>query len=156
MDGSEVSMALVSISEAARLTGKSRTTVQSYIKQGKLTKCTDSSGHSKLETSELLRVFGSFTGQQVGNEQSGSAVQHFAGTSVQLPDQILQNENQALKAEVELVKALLREKELLLAEKDKRNDDLKQAMLLIESKLPVAQEPVAPMPDKKFWAFWKK
>ncbi|HCO0763465.1 TPA: helix-turn-helix domain-containing protein, partial [Escherichia coli] len=52
-------MALVSISEAARLTGKSRTTVQSYIKQGKLTKCTDSSGSSKLDTSELLRVFGS-------------------------------------------------------------------------------------------------
>ncbi|MEX9942639.1 helix-turn-helix domain-containing protein [Providencia rettgeri] len=60
-------MALVSISEAARLTGKSRTTVQSYIKQGKLTKCTDSGGHSKLDTSELLRVFGSFTGQQVGS-----------------------------------------------------------------------------------------
>ena len=145
-------MALVSISEAARLTGKSRTTVQSYIKQGKLTKCTDSSGALKLDTSELLRVFGSFTGQQVGSEQSGSAVQHLAGTYVQLPDQILQHENQALKAQVELVKALLREKELLLAEKDKRNEDLKQALLLIESKLPATPEPAA----KKSWQFWKK
>jgi len=154
MDGSEVSMALVSISEAARLTGKSRTTVQSYIKQGKLTKCTDSGGHSKLDTSELLRVFGSFTGQQVGSEQSGSTVQHFAGDSVQLPDQILQNENQSLKAEVELVKALLREKELLLAEKDKRNDDLKQALLMIESKLTPTPEPT-PV-TKKSWQFWKK
>lgn len=71
-------MALVSVTEAARLTGKSRTTVQSYIKQGKLTKCTDNGGHSKLDTSELLRVFGSFTGQQVGSKQSGSTVQHFA------------------------------------------------------------------------------
>ena len=149
-------MALVSISEAARLTGKSRTTMQSYIKQGKLTKCTDSGGHSKLDTSELLRDFGSFTGQQVGSEQSSSAVQHFAGDSVQLPDQILQNENQALKAEVELVKALLREKELLLAEKDKRNEDLKQALLLIESKLPTTPEPATPAPVKKSWAFWKK
>ncbi|WP_025154557.1 helix-turn-helix domain-containing protein [Morganella morganii] len=147
-------MALVSISEAARLTGKSRTTVQSYIKQGKLTKCTDGSGHSKLDTSELLRVFGSFSGQQVGSEQSGNIVQHFAGASVQLPDQILQDENQALKAEIELVKALLHEKELLLAEKDKRNEDLKHALLLIESKLP-------PIPEttkitKKSWQFWKK
>lgn len=95
-------MALVSISEAARLTGKSRTTVQSYIKQGKLTKSTDSSGTSKLETSELLRVFGSFTGQKVGSEQSGSTVQNLAGDPLQLPDQILQHENLALKAEVEL------------------------------------------------------
>jgi len=145
-------MAQVSISEAARLTGKSRTTVQSYIKQGKLTKCTDSSGASKLDTSELLRVFGSLTGHQVGSEQSGSAVQHLSGASVQLPDQILQHENQALKAQVELVKALLREKELLLAEKDKRNEDLKQALLLIESKLPATPDPAS----KKSWQFWKK
>nr|WP_171967125.1 helix-turn-helix domain-containing protein [Candidatus Hamiltonella defensa] len=149
-------MALVSICEAARLTGKSRTTVQSYIKQGKLTKCTDSNGTSKIDTSELLRVFGSFTGQKVGSEQSGSTVQHLAGDSVQLSDQILQHQNQALKAEVELVKALLREKELLLAEKDKRNEDLKQALLLIESKLPTTQEPVEQPVVKKSWQFWKK
>ena len=69
------------------------------------------------------------------------------------PDQAQQqHENQALKAQVELVKALLREKELLLAEKDKRNEDLKQALLLIESKLPATPDPVA----KKSWQFWKK
>lgn len=143
-------MALVSISEAARLTGKSRTTVQAYIKQGKLTKFPDSSGTSKLDTSDLLRVFGSFTGQQVGSEQSSSTVQHLAGNSVQLPDQTLQHENLSLKAEVKLVKALLREKEILLAEKDKRNEDLKQAMLLIEYKLPATPA------TKKSWQFWKK
>ncbi|WP_254591845.1 DNA-binding protein [Candidatus Williamhamiltonella defendens] len=130
--------------------------MQSYIKQGKLTKCTDRNGTSKIDTSELLRVFGSFTGQQVGSEQSGSTVQHLAGDSVQLSDQILQHQNQALKAEVELVKALLREKELLLAEKDKRNEDLKQALLLIESKLPTTQEPVEQPVVKKSWQFWKK
>jgi len=149
-------MALVSISEAARLTGKSRTTVQAYIKQGKLTKSTDSGGASKLDTSELLRVFGSFIGQQVGSEQSGGTVQHLAGDSVQLPDQNLLHENYALKAEVELVKALLREKELLLNEKDKRNEDLKQALLLIESKLPATSEPVTQPAVTKSWKFWKK
>lgn len=149
-------MALVSISEAARLTGKSRTTVQAYIKQGKLTKCTDSAGASKLDTSELLRVFGSFTGQQVGSEQSNITVQHLAGESVQLTDQNLLHENYALKAEVELVKALLREKELLLNEKDKRNEDLKQALLLIESKLPATPEPLPVSITKKSWQFWKK
>jgi len=83
-------------------------------------------------------------------------VQHLAGDSVQLSDQILQHQNQALKAEVELVKALLREKELLLAEKDKRNEDLKQALLLIESNLPTTQEPVEQPVVKKSWQFWKK
>jgi len=51
---------------------------------------------------------------------------------------------------------LLREKELLLAEKDKRNEDLKQALLLIESKLPTTQEPVEQPVVKKSWQFWKK
>lgn len=35
-------MAIVSISEAARITGKARSTIQSYIKTGKLSKTTDS------------------------------------------------------------------------------------------------------------------
>lgn len=165
-------MALVSISEAARLTGKSRTTVQSYIKRGKLTKCADSDGTQKLDTSELLRVFGPFTGQQVGSEQQSSSVRHFAAQPVQLHDQSIHDENRVLKAEIELVKALLREKDLLLAEKDKRNDDLKHALLLIESKLPKNPEPipepqsepatpavtetVTPVATKKSWQFWRK
>ncbi|MFK6003372.1 hypothetical protein [Escherichia coli] len=88
--------------------------------------------------------------------QSGSTVQSLAGESVQLTDQNLLHENYALKAEIELVKALLREKELLLAEKDKRNEDLKQALLLIESKLPATPEPVTQPMVKKSWKFWKK
>ncbi|MFO9727680.1 hypothetical protein ACJHW9_24810, partial [Escherichia sp. AP915] len=76
--------------------------------------------------------------------------------SAQLTDQNLLHENYALKAEIELVKALLREKELLLAEKDKRNEDLKQALLLIESKLPATPEPVTQPMVKKSWKFWKK
>ncbi|WP_241627667.1 helix-turn-helix domain-containing protein [Rosenbergiella epipactidis] len=158
-------MALVSISEAARLTGKSRTTVQSYIKCGKLTKCAGGDGSKKIDTSELLRVFGPFNGQQVGSEQKSSSVHSFVAQTVQVNDQYSHDENRALKAEIELVKALLREKDLLLAEKDKRNDDLKHALLLIESKLPKNPEPI-PEPVtpavtetvalKKPWQFWRK
>ncbi|WP_074154179.1 hypothetical protein, partial [Escherichia coli] len=53
-------MALVSISEASRLTNKSRTTVHRYISKGKLSICTDENGVKKIDTSELLRVFGAF------------------------------------------------------------------------------------------------
>ncbi|WP_444822903.1 hypothetical protein, partial [Vibrio parahaemolyticus] len=52
-------MALVSISEAARLTGKARSTLHKYIKQGKLSTTTDkNTGSKSIETSELIRVFG--------------------------------------------------------------------------------------------------
>jgi len=54
-------MALVSISEASRLTNKSRTTVHRYISKGKLSICTDENGVKKIDTSELLRVFGAST-----------------------------------------------------------------------------------------------
>nr|UGK56920.1 hypothetical protein [Escherichia coli] len=91
-------MALVSISEAARLTGKKVAQQCSHtLSREKLTKCTDSSGSSKLDTSELLRVFGSFTGQQLGSEQSGSTVQSLAGESVQLTDQNLLHEKLCFK-----------------------------------------------------------
>ena len=48
-----VEMALVSKTEAAKLTGKSRTTIHSYVNKGKL-----SATDGKIETSELIRVFG--------------------------------------------------------------------------------------------------
>lgn len=46
-------MALVSISEAAQLVGKSRRTIQRDIAAGKLSKCDNG---KKLDTSELLNV----------------------------------------------------------------------------------------------------
>ncbi|WP_299011728.1 hypothetical protein [uncultured Shewanella sp.] len=51
-------MALVNLSEAARLTQKSRMTIHRYIKSGKLSVI---KGHDQLplvDTSELIRVFG--------------------------------------------------------------------------------------------------
>lgn len=61
-------MALVSISEAARLVGKSRRTLQRDIVAGKLSKCDNG---QKLDTSELLRVYGAFL--PVTNVAVGSA-----------------------------------------------------------------------------------
>ncbi|MDK4679193.1 hypothetical protein [Kingella negevensis] len=52
-------MAIVSISEAARLVGKSRRTIQRDIAAGKLSKCDNGKNGKKLDTSELLRVYGS-------------------------------------------------------------------------------------------------
>lgn len=141
-------MALVSISEAARLTGKARSTLHKYIKQGKLSTTTDqNTGSKSIETSELIRVFG-----KIGNSITthSDSVTHVSKQQQETPNdtQLLQTKLQLLEQENAHLKA---EKELL----SKNLDDIRQAMLLIESKLPTTPEPVV-TPTKKSWQFWKK
>ena len=58
-------MAQLSISAAARAVGKDRGTLHRYIKTGKISVSTDAAGNKVIETSELLRVFGSLKGDGV-------------------------------------------------------------------------------------------
>jgi YD repeat-containing protein len=51
-------MSLLNISEASKTTGKSRATLYKYIKDGRLSTVQDNDGQKKIDTSELLRVFG--------------------------------------------------------------------------------------------------
>lgn len=76
-------MALVSISEASRLTNKSRTTVHRYISKGKLSICTDENGVKKIDTSELLRVFGAF--KAVHHEQIDNVTSRLPPLSELIP-----------------------------------------------------------------------
>ncbi|HAT1528471.1 TPA: DNA-binding protein [Morganella morganii] len=142
-------MALVSISEAARLTGKARSTLHKYIKQGKLSTTTvQNTGNKSIETSELIRVFGKISNSSTTDGDSVTHVsklqQETPSTtqSLQIKLQLLEQENAHLKAEKELL--------------SKNLDDIRQAMLLIESKLPTSPETVAPVPTRKSWQFWKK
>lgn len=137
-------MALVSISEASRLTNKSRTTVHRYISNGKLSICTDENGIKKIDTSELLRVFGAF-----------KAVHHEQGDNVTNEHHVTPNgtgetsKTKQLEHEVEHLRQLVTAQQSHI-------DSLKQAMLLIESKLPATTEPVTQPVVKKSWRFWKK
>ena len=58
-------MAQLSSSAAARAVGKDRGTLHRYIKTGKISVSTDAAGNKVIETSELLRVFGSLKGDGV-------------------------------------------------------------------------------------------
>ncbi|HHB1156453.1 TPA: hypothetical protein ACOA1Y_003629, partial [Vibrio cholerae] len=101
-----------------------------------------------IETSELIRVFGKISNL--------SATTNDSVTSVSKLHQETQNDTQSLQAKLQLLEQenthLKAEKELL----SKNLDDIRQAMLLIESKLPATPEPVAQVPTKKSWQFWKK
>lgn len=50
-------MAIVSISEAARLTGKTRATIHRHINTGKLSKTKDDTGSIGIDISELIRIY---------------------------------------------------------------------------------------------------
>jgi len=157
-------MALVSISEAARLTGKSRKTIHTYVTSGKVTKVTDTQGRPKIDTSELIRVFGDI--RVTDSKQKSQCNFSQEVTPETVTSKVTENHQvEVLKKEIEMLRELL-------TEKDKRNDDLKHALLLIESKLPKTPEPalepqpepttlaatetVAPVTKKKSWQFWRK
>lgn len=137
-------MALITISEAARLTGKNRTTIYKYINSGKLSVVASVDGIKKLDTSEILRVFPDC--KIVEKQQHSDNVSQQQST----------HEIDILKQEISHLKELMKSQQDLLLERDKRNEDLKQALLLIESKLPATSEPVTKSVVKKSWQFWKK
>ena len=131
-------MAKVSISEAARLTGKGRTTLHRLIKAGELSTCRGERNAKMLETSELLRVFGAFAPVSVEQEEEQVSGQRDTVTSDH-NEQVIY----ILKQEIEHLNTLL-------ASRDSHIDSLKQAMLLLENREEKRQNTTRP-----WWRFWQ-
>jgi hypothetical protein len=131
-------MARVSISEAARLTGKSRTTLHRLIKTGELSTCNGERNAKMVDTSELLRVFGPFE-QPKGEHHSGQVSEQRDTAPADQSEQVIRH----LKQEVEHLNTLL-------LSKDSHIDSLKQAMLLLENHQAKLTDAPAP-----WWKFWK-
>ncbi|MCU6680477.1 helix-turn-helix domain-containing protein [Leclercia sp. H6W5] len=128
-------MAKVSISEAARLTGKSRTTLHRLIKTGELSTCYGDRNARMVDVSELLRVFGTL--EQRPSEQVSGQVNEQSDTGVSAQgEQVIAQ----LRQEVEHLKTLV-------SAKDSHIDSLKQAMILLEHKH---------TGDSPWWKFWKR
>lgn len=129
-------MALVSISEAARLVGKSRRTLQRDIVAGKLSKCDNG---QKLDTSELLRVYGAFLPATNVAVESATMSQDVAGKSETMSQDVadMRVRLAALEAENAALKDHL--------------GSLKQAMLLLENKASAEQV----KPRRKWWQIFK-
>ena len=118
-------MAIVSISEAARITGKARSTIQSYIKTGKLSKTTDShTGVLGVDTSELIRCFGQLITTPIGHVANEQISQKTTSDTTSITTGEI-SKITVLEKEIELLKRIIEEK-------DEHNKSLKQAMLLLE------------------------
>ena len=113
MHATGCNMAKISISEAARLTGKNRTTLHRHIKSGKLSKFLDNDNAPLLDTSELMRVYPTF--------KAPVAVQQVAG--------VLQSNNKQqlatgdATAEIELLKLKLQHAEEKIAIEEGRRHE---------------------------------
>lgn len=133
-------MAKVSISEAARLTGKSRTTLHRLIKTGELSTCAGVRNAKMVDISELIRVFGDISTPVP--EQPPEQSYEQSVTARPAPSEHVVN---SLKQEVEHLKTLVSAQESHI-------DSLKQSLQLLEHKKDV-QQPLPP--PAKWWQFWK-
>lgn len=125
-------MAIVSISEAARLTGKSRKTIQRYVADGRISMSQRDAGTKGLDISELVRVFGNLS-HPVPALSHASESQHVAPNVA--PDVAanlvaLQTENAVLRAQLDATLANL--------------TDLRQSLRLLE---------FSPPPKRRWWLF---
>lgn len=111
-------MALVSISEAAKLVGKARTTLYRAVASGRLSATTNATGETVIDIAELSRVYGEFR-----NARNSSATD--ASLRDATPDAT--SRISALEAEV----TQLRER---LADKDNHIADLRASIRLLESR----------------------
>lgn len=107
---------IVSISEAARLTGKSRRTIQRHVASGALSKSQDDTGRPCVQINELLRVYGPFVGLEASQPvtESEHASMSHVGVDVE-----------GLKKEIELLQTII-------AEKQDHINSLKKAMQLLD------------------------
>lgn len=132
-------MALVSVSQAARLAGISRQHLyRKYIKPGEISVQRDDKGDPVIDTSELLRVFGRLVGDSPGDdnelqEETPEKTMGDNGLLVELQAklQVLEAENRGLRERLE--------------DKDRNLDDMRQALRLLEDMRP------REAPEKPWW-----
>jgi hypothetical protein len=132
-------MAKVSIIQAAKLAGISRTTLYGkYIKLGKLTVEVDIDGVKKIDTSEIIRVFGKIDGVQGEQSANVQNVQHITPS--------VHGDGQAvLQERINGLEALLEAKDSTIAALQQQSDRL---VMLLENN---SFKPISEKKRKWWW-----
>lgn len=127
-------MAQVSIAEAARLTGKSRRTIERHFESGKLSFTLNVAGVRQVEISELTRVYGSL---------SQTVARHVVATCQTVSHDTVAPDTTEIRQRLAVLEAenkLLRER---IEDKDKH---IANIMGLLEHKKPS---------PSSWWQIWK-
>lgn len=140
-------MAVHTVTEAAKLAGVTRRTIYRYIKQGKLSTVVTGSESTQIDTSELLRVFGSLSQQEAPKVSTGSLVEE--------PEYVTR-----LMAEMSQIRDLVQgQQQLLLEDKIETQKLREQVTGLQNERDSVAQEldkVKAELEAERGKGFWKR
>ncbi|MDI2113949.1 hypothetical protein [Commensalibacter nepenthis] len=127
-------MPIVSISEAARLTGKSRQTLHRHIVTGRLSKCNSDKNEIGIDTSELLRVYGSIKDYNVTDVINKQKLHDITDNVTHNVTDKIQTKNRVeeLEKELAILKVKVDEQEKRIEAKQETIDSLKTALKLLE------------------------
>jgi len=100
---------IVSISEASRLTGKTRATIHRHINTGKLSKGVNNTGGYGIDIAELIRVYGSIKDTDIKQDNDVKIEQYNteAMNTLKARMAVLEAENNVLKDHVSSLKQAL-------------------------------------------------
>jgi len=94
-------MAKVNLSQAAKLTGKNRTTIWRHIHSGKLSIERDRDGLPFVDTSELMRVYGELEPVATGDTKKKPHQATYSYEDLIAIVELLRKEQAEMKAEIE-------------------------------------------------------
>lgn len=139
-------MARVSISQAARLAGISRASLyKTYLNKGAVSVSKDSAGKKYIETSELLRVFGTLQGD---TPEQSDGIQKQTGDTPELSPPV--TSDPAKDIEIKLLREQLEKSEQREHWLQAKIDTLSDTLKLLEHK------PEPAKPSRRWWqVLWK-
>ncbi|WP_420473050.1 hypothetical protein [Noviherbaspirillum sp. ST9] len=120
-------MALVSITEAAKLVRRNRSTIYRDIEKGRLSKTVTPDGETQIDTSELLRAYGTLhTEEEVAGEDP---------TRDKVKIALLEERNRSLERALALEAELRKVKDQVTNELRARIADKENVIKVLESKV---------------------
>ncbi|RZI43562.1 hypothetical protein EGT07_07225 [Herbaspirillum sp. HC18] len=121
-------MALVSITEAAKLVRRNRSTIYRDIERGRLSKTVTPEGETQIETSELLRAYGSLHNAEEGEHADDQ-------TRAKVKIALLEERNRSLERALALEAELRKVKDQVTSELRARIADKENVIKVLESKV---------------------
>lgn len=121
-------MALVSITEAAKLVRRNRSTIYRDIEKGRLSKTVTPDGETQIDTSELLRAYGSLYTAEEGDAAGDP-------TRDKIKIALLEERNRSLERALALEGELRKVKDQVTNELRARIADKENVIKVLESKV---------------------